>query len=287
MENTHPKENVTEILMTNQFTHKDTQKIFEEVFSGSARDENAQRWRKQQEGLIAAIVGESDNSHPSIISNGDFRERSQITEDAANSFYSKNSDPKDRSALLTYIAQSCVILDRQFDSIGMSVAHLLSGRLMQAWSFKGWGDTTSPEWANDLLVELWEAQLDFGDGLTQDVAVSDVQSFLDGLREDETIKSLDYFRGHANGWNRQTYQACIAWRILASVRPEFVPKNLVDGVEQLEKGYSKSPKHLEVQQCANAAWDRYLLENTGGVGAHSDRVPQEPDDQRISPKRKI
>lgn len=232
-------------------------------FSGVGRDDGAQRWRVAQERLISTILAEAASEYPGS-GFQEYRKRREAVETVERTLYAPGGDPQDRTALLEWLGRVCVAGDRFDDRRAMSTAHILLGCLMQSWSAAAWRGVARPAWADDLLCELFLARLKFGDELTPAAAVQDLQSFLKAHLAAEEPTEARRQRSLDHEWNRDISQACIAWTILASERPNSIPESLIEALKDLDKGYEPNLRYADARQIAVAAWERHLLEEVPG-----------------------
>jgi hypothetical protein len=243
---------------------------------GAAQDEKARIWREKHTTLVTSIQ-ESCGLSPFTKESQQAKVDCVLTE---QDFYSLMANPTDRTFFVAFLGHACVHADRDTDIGigGLGIAHILAAQLIIFWTRQAWFNTQPPSWAVGLLGYILNDDFDHGDGLTDDIAVRDFETFLDAHKQNVTENGAGAIRSNRREWNQSTIDACSSWRLLASLSPGKVPNNLIDKIAIFEGNYEPDDRHREARLCTMASWERHILEgevlSSDETVNHTDQADQ-------------
>jgi hypothetical protein len=222
---------------------KDNDDLFDlppSPFAGAnSKKAAAESWRVSMGPLIEAIQRDAKKTKPSVMKLDEYHKKSKIVADCTAQFYSDKADPIDRTGLIDWIGATAAILDRKMEKLAYSPAHVFAARLMQSWAHTQWIGIDYPDWAKEVLKELFQQLANFGPKPTPDLVNHNMKSFLEGHQRSIKTMKIAKPRSLEREWDRFIFLACMSLKILADIEPDKVSPSLIEGVMALEENYDK------------------------------------------------
>jgi hypothetical protein len=245
-------------------------------WSGAARDEEANLWRKKHTPLINVVRSSMTDANPGLVGPGKGTNRYMAIAGSIN-IYEPEADPADRTALIDWLGAAAVVSDFQSKGNGRGIPHLVIARLMRSWATVVWYGSEKPDWAEKFLEETL-GKSDHHTGLSKAIALGDLRTYLLAHQRMNmgAIATRPEQRNVHHKFSEETIGASIALILWAIEHQEKPLGPIIQDLVDFKACYGRAHRYENMDKKVTALWEIKTLadftKSIPGSPEHEDAI---------------